>query len=63
MNICIYVYIYYNMCLLIISYCIHISEFKLKKSSISYIQIIHIFIKVYHVLKHNGYVKFFKIQK
>jgi hypothetical protein len=28
-----------------------------------YIQIIHIFIKVHRVLKHNGYVKILKIQK
>jgi len=46
-----------------ISYYIHISELKNYKYSISYIQIIHIFIKVCHALKHNRYVKFFKIQK
>jgi hypothetical protein len=28
-----------------------------------YIQIIHIFIKVFHVLKHNGCVEILKIQK
>ncbi len=46
MNICIYIYY------------IHISELQNKfKIFKLYIQIIHIFIKVCHVFKHNGYVK------
>jgi len=66
----IYVYVYYNThilytyYILIISYYIHISEFKNKlKYSILNIQIKHIFIKFYHVLKHHKYVKILKIQK
>jgi len=62
-----YIHMIDNICtynILIISYYIHILKLQHKiKYSISNIQIIHIFVKVYPVLKHNKYVKFFKFQK
>jgi len=54
----------YTYNILIISYYIHISELQNKFKILNfYIQIIHIFIKFYHVVKHNIYVKILKIQK
>ncbi len=54
----------YTYIILLISYYIHILELQNKFKMLNfYIQNIPIFIKVYHVLKHNRYVLKILIQK